>query len=175
MTEEKKKLSSREKLFAKYTFASYWQYAQEHKTLYGEMSRKQVICLQLLFAHEAGKCVHCGSTEDLTADHIVPAFFLKMLGYNVDNEFRLEWYQCLCRKCNFEKAYRIEWNNPRTIEILNQAMIDKPTWEYRKILKEHTKHKDIMILHAKKHDLITAEEKKAEDKYSETFRRMSIL
>lgn len=111
----------------------------KHET--GLMSNKQVIFLQVLFARESGACDHCGSTQFLTADHIVPALLLKMFGYNVEREFRIEWYQCLCRKCNMDKGIKMEWGNYRTHLILNQIMRERPTWEYTKLAHKHAELK----------------------------------
>lgn len=119
------------------TFSSIYEKALKTQKETGLMSRAQVILLQVLFAQEAGVCDHCGIETALTADHIVPAMLLKMLGYNVEREFRIEWYQCLCWPCNREKGIRVEWDNYRTRFILLQIMCDKPTWEYAKLAKQH--------------------------------------
>lgn len=47
-----------------------------------------------------GSCVHCGSREQLTVDHITP---LCRGGINA-----LENYQCLCWPCNRKKWMRLE-------------------------------------------------------------------
>ena len=49
-----------------------------------------------LYEQYGGKCAMCGSTEDLTFDHIIP-FYRK--GDNT-----IENLQVLCRKCNMEKG-----------------------------------------------------------------------
>lgn len=48
---------------------------------------------------DAGKCVYCGSTENLHLDHIIP--FSKGGATNVEN------LQLLCQKCNLEKSNKI--------------------------------------------------------------------
>lgn len=49
-----------------------------------------------------GKCAQCGSTENLTIDHIVP---LVKGGTNAPLNL-----QTLCKKCNFKKADRFDWH-----------------------------------------------------------------
>lgn len=124
------------------TFSAIYEKAKKTQEQTGLMSRGQVISLQVLFAQEAGVCDHCGVETSLTADHIVPALLLKMLGYNVEREFRIEWYQCLCWTCNSRKGIQVEWNNYRTHFILNRVMRERPTWEYTKLAKEHAKLRD---------------------------------
>lgn len=48
---------------------------------------------------DGGKCVYCGSTENLHFDHIIP--FSKGGATNVEN------LQLLCQKCNLEKSNKI--------------------------------------------------------------------
>lgn len=48
---------------------------------------------------DGGKCVCCGSTENLHLDHIIP--FSKGGATNVEN------LQLLCQKCNLEKSNKI--------------------------------------------------------------------
>lgn len=131
--------TSTKKQLERYTFSALWDKAQIHRRQYGQMTRSHVIILQVAFAKEAGVCDHCGSTDEPTADHIVPAVFLKMLGYPVETDFRVEWYQCLCRHCNSRKGHRMEWDNYRTYFILHQVMKDKPTFEWIHMAKETAK------------------------------------
>lgn len=48
---------------------------------------------------DSGKCVYCGSNENLHLDHIIP--FSKGGNTNVEN------LQLLCQKCNLEKSNKI--------------------------------------------------------------------
>lgn len=48
---------------------------------------------------DGGKCVYCGSTENLHLDHIIP--FSKGGATNIEN------LQLLCQKCNLEKSNKI--------------------------------------------------------------------
>lgn len=121
------------------TFQEIYGQAKVTQKRAGLMSRKQVLALQIAFAREEGQCEKCPAVTDLTADHIVPALFLKMLGYNVEREFRMEWYQALCRTCNRNKSHRIEWGDYRTHFILKRVMREQPTWEYTKLAQEHAK------------------------------------
>jgi 5-methylcytosine-specific restriction endonuclease McrA len=54
--------------------------------------------LRKIVIERDGGCVTCGSVDDLTADHIVPA---RHGGKTV-----LENLQCLCRSCNARKGAR---------------------------------------------------------------------
>jgi len=52
-----------------------------------------------VWVHDDGKCVECGSREDLEFDHIIP--FSKGGANTVDN------IQILCKKCNLKKSDKI--------------------------------------------------------------------
>ena len=135
------KKSPREKLLERWTYETYLAHCRAKEEKNGLLSHKQVMQLQILFAERAGKCKHCGSTDNLTADHIFPVVFLKMLGYPAERMFREEWYQCLCRECNHKKKSKVEWEHPATYKILQTAMEEKPTWEYATLQKETAKQR----------------------------------
>lgn len=139
-----------EKFVQKYTFSSYYERCLETERVNGLMNLGQVIKLQKLYVLENGPCAECQSEENLTADHIFPIFFLKAFGYPADRMFRLEWYQVLCVSCNRKKTHRIDWNNPRTYEIINRAKEEKPTFEYAYLKKEHAKEKAQQEFHRNK-------------------------
>ena len=130
------KKTPREKLLEKWTLETYIEHLETKREKNGLLSHKQVIQAQILFAQQMGVCEMCGSRENLTADHIVPVVFLKMLGYPADRMFRIHWYQCLCRNCNISKHHKMEWDNPKTYLILEEAMQERPTWEYATLQKE---------------------------------------
>lgn len=48
---------------------------------------------------DKGKCVYCGSTENLHFDHIIP--------FSKGGDTSIENLQLLCRKCNLEKSNKI--------------------------------------------------------------------
>lgn len=52
-----------------------------------------------VWVRDDGKCVECGSREDLEFDHIIP--FSKGGANTVDN------IQILCKKCNLKKSDKI--------------------------------------------------------------------
>lgn len=72
------------------------------------------------------KCANawCGSTKDLTVDHIVPVVFLQQLGMNTyETLYNLEDnFQILCRYCNIMKGGRIDPRNPKTYIILKREI-----------------------------------------------------
>ena len=67
---------------------------------------------------KTGQCERCGSTVNVTVDHIIPVSLLKELGvdmYECDGNFQL-----LCRLCNTFKANRLDHLNPNTIPLLKK-------------------------------------------------------
>lgn len=58
-----------------------------------------------VFAADDFRCRYCGSTEDLTVDHIIPRTFG---GTN-----KRENLQTLCRSCNLEKGCNLSASVPR--------------------------------------------------------------
>lgn len=137
-------MTKREKLLKKYTFESYLEKARKMEREVGLMSRSHVIKLQVLFSEKYKVCAQCESTEDITADHIFPVVFLKMLGYPADRMWRDEWYQPLCRSCNKSKGIKVDWEHPNTKLILETAMREKPTQEYAILQKETAKYIKMM-------------------------------
>ena len=74
------------------------------------------------------KCEICGTTEDLTKDHIVPKWLMKRLpafgsklkgGIHGKHNSNI---QTLCRPCNSEKGGKIIWESPRTREVMENLM-----------------------------------------------------
>lgn len=54
-----------------------------------------------VFKRDGYRCVQCGTTEDLTIDHIYPR--IRGGGHTEDN------LQTLCRSCNSRKGARVLW------------------------------------------------------------------
>lgn len=70
--------------------------------LFPEASKRPPIPKEVadtVWNRDGGKCVYCGSTENLHFDHIIP--FSKGGATNVEN------LQLLCQKCNLEKSNKI--------------------------------------------------------------------
>lgn len=70
--------------------------------LYGEQTKRPHIpqeVVDAVYKRDGGRCVFCGSTENLQLDHIVP--FSKGGATSVEN------LQLLCQKCNLEKSNKI--------------------------------------------------------------------
>ena len=71
-------------------------------TLFPEANKRPPIpkeVVDTVWNRDTGKCVYCGSTENLHLDHIIP--FSKGGATNVEN------LQLLCQKCNLEKSNKI--------------------------------------------------------------------
>lgn len=83
--------------------------------------------LHSVYAKENGVCDYCGSTERPTADHVIPAFLLDMLGFEVRREFREEWLQTLCYDCNRKKGHKLDWSNWRTRPLLQKVFHEAST------------------------------------------------
>ncbi len=59
-------------------------------------------------------CNKCKKVGLMTLDHIIPASFLHMLGIEklcYDDDWN---FQYLCKVCNYSKANRLDWSDPRT-------------------------------------------------------------
>lgn len=52
-----------------------------------------------IFAKDDYKCKHCGSSKDLTIDHIVP--------FSKNGRFHKSNFQTLCKSCNSRKSNKI--------------------------------------------------------------------
>lgn len=70
--------------------------------LYGEQTKRPPIpreVVDAVYKRDGGRCVYCGSTENLHLDHIIP--FSRGGATNIEN------LQLLCQKCNLEKSNKI--------------------------------------------------------------------
>lgn len=70
--------------------------------LFGEQQKRPFIpreVVDAIYRRDGGRCVYCGSTENLQIDHIIP--FSKGGSSNIEN------LQLLCQKCNLEKSNHI--------------------------------------------------------------------
>ena len=70
--------------------------------LFGDQPKRPPIpreVVDAVYKRDGGRCVYCGSTENLQLDHIIP--FSKGGATSVEN------LQLLCRKCNIEKSNKI--------------------------------------------------------------------
>lgn len=100
---------------------------QKHTAWYG---------WQCAISSGSEKCVRCGSHDNLTVDHIVPKSIMVnlLLGIKTENEIQFDDdgnFQFLCERCNKIKSDWLELKNPRTYEILENAI--------RKAKKHHLK------------------------------------
>ena len=70
--------------------------------LFGEQHKRPHIpreVVDAVYRRDGGKCVYCGSTDNLHLDHIIP--FSRGGATNIEN------LQVLCQKCNLEKSNKI--------------------------------------------------------------------
>jgi len=65
-----------------------------------------------------GKCSRCGSTRDLTVDHIIPSSILQSFGIDTAKVLIDENFDLLCLRCNMFKANRLDFANPKTKPLL---------------------------------------------------------
>lgn len=70
--------------------------------LYGEQLRRPSIpreVVDAVYRRDRGRCVYCGSTENIQLDHIIP--------FSRGGATTIENLQLLCQKCNLEKSNKI--------------------------------------------------------------------
>ena len=70
--------------------------------LFGEQPKRPPIpreVVDAVYKRDGGRCVYCGSTENLQIDHIIP--------FSKGGDTCVENLQLLCRKCNLEKSNKI--------------------------------------------------------------------
>lgn len=70
--------------------------------LFGEQPKRPPIpreVVDAVYRRDGGRCVYCGSTENLQLDHIIP--------FSKGGATTLENLQLLCQKCNLEKSNHI--------------------------------------------------------------------
>lgn len=70
--------------------------------LYGDQPKRPPIpreVVDAVYRRDGGRCVNCGSTENLQLDHIIP--------FSKGGATAIENLQLLCQKCNLEKSNHI--------------------------------------------------------------------
>lgn len=70
--------------------------------LFGDQTKRPPIpreVVDAVYRRDQGRCVYCGSTENLQLDHIIP--------FSKGGATTLENLQLLCQKCNLEKSNKI--------------------------------------------------------------------
>jgi 5-methylcytosine-specific restriction endonuclease McrA len=64
-------------------------------------------------------CEKCGSSFELTIDHIIPvSFLIEQLGATLDETYDYSNFQVLCRRCNTLKSGRFDLSDNRTKTLL---------------------------------------------------------
>lgn len=64
---------------------------------------------------DKSSCNRCGSTKNLTKDHIIPLAILRALGMSGNDKENL---QILCQTCNNTKGSQLDPKNPRTRPLM---------------------------------------------------------
>ena len=70
--------------------------------LFGDKTKRPPIPREVadaVWRRDGGRCVYCGSTENLQYDHIIP--------FSKGGATTLENLQLLCQKCNLDKSNHI--------------------------------------------------------------------
>ncbi len=70
--------------------------------LFGDKPKREKIPREIVdavYSRDGGRCVECGSTENLQLDHIIP--------FSKGGATTLENLQLLCQKCNLDKSNKI--------------------------------------------------------------------
>ena len=70
--------------------------------LFGDEPKRPPIPREIVdavYKRDGGRCVYCGSTQNLQLDHIIP--------FSKGGATTLENMQLLCQKCNVEKSNKI--------------------------------------------------------------------
>ncbi len=78
------------------------QEMMDNGELYGEQLRRPSIprdVVDAVYRRDKGRCVYCGSTENLQLDHIIP--------FSRGGATTIENLQLLCQRCNLEKSNKI--------------------------------------------------------------------
>jgi len=76
--------------------------------------------------NEVCTCEKCGSTNNITVDHIIPVMILEPLILDAPKEryeMLYNWeenFQFLCRYCNKQKGHKLDIRNPKTIPLLDE-------------------------------------------------------
>ena len=94
------------------------------------MKRKHTKLHEWQKRRDTAKCEKCGTTENITIDHIIPVVILEPLYldspltkydfiYNDEENF-----QFLCQYCNKLKGTRLDVRNPKTIPLLKRLIKD---------------------------------------------------
>jgi len=62
-----------------------------------------------VYEKSEGKCVECGTTENLTVDHIFPLDELrKMTWVNKEQRNDIKNLQAMCKECNIKKGNKVD-------------------------------------------------------------------
>lgn len=89
------------------------------------MNKFQTTREKKLAKYGNGTCVYCGSTKELTLDHVIPQALTRILGQekNADQENII----VLCRECNNKKGHMLKTNDPLTANLLKKH-VDRWLW-----------------------------------------------
>lgn len=104
--EEREKEKIRAKIKANYRRKQIEQIVRQELIdsgeLFGEQPKRPPIpreIVDVVYKRDGGRCVYCGSAQNLQLDHIIP--------FSKGGATTLENLQLLCQKCNIEKSNKI--------------------------------------------------------------------
>ncbi len=85
-------------------------------------SVKRVMALERMWLQDNSEsgCLKCNSKNELTVDHIVPEAILNLMGLFPKQSYIPQNYQVLCKRCNYYKANRLDFSNPKTKPLLKE-------------------------------------------------------
>lgn len=80
--------------------------------------KSNVIKQEQAYLLDNPKCEECGTSRNITYDHIIPKTIL--IDFNIDpyTEFWEANSQSLCKRCNQRKSHSLNLDNPKTTELL---------------------------------------------------------
>lgn len=68
-------------------------------------------------------CAKCGSTDNITRDHIIPRWIMVRIHmFGIKAALPEGWsnFQDLCESCNLIKGGKVDWENPIVREYMRQ-------------------------------------------------------
>jgi len=92
------------------------------------MKKKHTKLYEWQIKSRSAVCSKCGSTENITVDHIIPVSILEPLYLDSpEDKYNLIYndednLQFLCRYCNVSKGNKLDVRNPKTIPLFKRLI-----------------------------------------------------